>query len=58
MEYEVGQYNTAMGKCLIYLLYDFEEYDMDNALFGLPTEQLRNLMDIIQSAIHKFFPYY
>lgn len=58
IEYEVGQYNTAMDKCLIYLLYDFEEYDMDNALFGLPTEQLRDLMDIIQSAIHKFFPYY
>ena len=47
-----------MDKCLIYLLYDFEDFEEDNALYGLTSEQLRDLMYIIQCTIHKFFPYY
>lgn len=58
IEYGIDQYNTAMDKCIIYLLYDFEDYDVDNALFGMSIEQLRDLMNIVHSSIHKFFPYY
>ena len=58
IEYGIEQYNTAMDKCLIYLLYDFEDFEEDNALYGLTSEQLRDLMYIIQCTIHKFFPYY
>lgn len=58
VDYGVIQCNKAMNKCLLYLLYDFEEFDTDNALYKLSENQREHLISIIYNSIHNYFPYF